>query len=136
MGKRVGFGWDQFLLWPAVPYSPIHDGKRRGNKPPAVQVPASGIIFEEYRGQARDADGTVRKFIADDEAHAFPMGTMDAFETLFAPADFVETTNTMGLELYAKQEIRKFGRGVDLHTQSNPLPICYRPGVLVKLTSS
>ena len=95
-----------------------------------------GITFEDYRGQATDADGTVRKFIADDEAHAFPMGTMDAFETLFAPADFVETTNTMGLELYAKQEIRKFGRGVDLHTQSNPLPICYRPGVLVKLTSS
>lgn len=95
-----------------------------------------GLTFEEYRGQATDAAGTTRKFIADDEAHAFPVGTMDTFETLFAPADFVETANTVGLELYAKQEPRKFGRGIDLHTQSNPLPICYRPGVLVKLTKS
>lgn len=95
-----------------------------------------GIIFEEYLGKATDADGNVRKFIADDEAHAFPTGTMDTFETLFAPADFLETVNTPGLELYSKMEPRKFGRGMDLHTQSNPLPICYRPAMLVKLTMS
>jgi hypothetical protein len=59
---------------------------------------------------------------------------MNTFQTLFAPADFIETVNTLGLELYAKQEERKFGRGIDLHAQSNPLPICYRPGVLVKVT--
>ena len=29
-----------------------------------------GVTFEEYRGQATDAAGNVRKFIADDEAHA------------------------------------------------------------------
>lgn len=96
----------------------------------------NGIVFEEYRGRATDAGGTTRKFIADDEAHFFPTGTMNTFETLFAPADFVETANTLGLELYAKQEPRKFNRGVDLHSQSNPLPICYRPGVLVKGTMS
>ena len=95
-----------------------------------------GLVFEEYRGRATDPDGQERRFIAANEAHAFPTGTMETFETLFAPADFVETTNTLGQELYAKQELRKFGRGVDLHTQSNPLPICYRPGVLVKLTKS
>ncbi|MGD7215362.1 major capsid protein, partial [Ralstonia pseudosolanacearum] len=33
----------------------------------------------------------------------------------------------------AKQEPRQFGRGTDVHTQSNPLPMCLRPGVLVKL---
>lgn len=93
-----------------------------------------GIVFEEHRGKASDAEGTVRKFIADNEAHAFPTGTMNTFETLFAPADFIETANTLGLELYAKQEARKYGRGIDLHTQSNPLPICYRPAILVKLT--
>lgn len=93
-----------------------------------------GVLFEEYMGQASDADGNVRKFIADDEAHAFPEGTNDTFTTLFAPADFNETANTLGLELYAKQEERKFGRGWDLHTQSNPLPLCLRPEVLVKLT--
>lgn len=93
-----------------------------------------GLVFEEYVGNAPDADGTTRKFIADNEAHAFPIGTGETFKTYVAPADFVETTNTIGQEFYAKQEPRKFGRGIDLHTQSNPLPMCHRPGVLVKLT--
>ena len=93
-----------------------------------------GITFEEYRGQATDANGTARRFIAAGEAHAFPLGTIDTFGTYFAPADFNETVNTVGQPLYAKQEPRKFDRGTDLHTQSNPLPMCHRPGVLVKLT--
>ena len=95
-----------------------------------------GITFEEYRGQATDANGTSRRFIAAGEAHCFPLGTVDTFGTYFAPADFNETANTLGQPLYAKQEPRKFDRGTDLHTQSNPLPMCHRPGVLVKLTMS
>jgi hypothetical protein len=94
-----------------------------------------GVTFEEYRGTATDAAGTVRRFIASGEGHAFPMGTSESFETIYAPADFLETANTIGIPLYAKQEARKFNRGVDLHIQSNPLPICYRPGVLVKVTA-
>ena len=94
----------------------------------------AGITFEEYRGQATDPSGTTRRFIAAGEAHAFPLGTVDTFGTYFAPADFNETVNTIGQTLYAKQEPRKFDRGTDLHTQSNPLPMCHRPGVLVKLT--
>jgi hypothetical protein len=93
-----------------------------------------GVTFEEYRGQATDMNGITRRFIAAGEAHAFPMGTVDTFSTYYAPADFNETANTLGQSLYAKQEPRKFERGTDLHTQSNPLPMCHRPGVLVKLT--
>ena len=94
-----------------------------------------GIAFEEYRGQATDPDGVVRRFIAENEGHAFPLGTVETFASYFAPADFNETANTLGQQLYAKQEPRKFERGTDLHTQSNPLPMCHRPGVLVKLTA-
>ena len=93
-----------------------------------------GIIFEEYRGQASNIAGANLRFIAAGEAHAFPLGTIDTFGTYFAPADFNETVNTLGQAIYAKQEPRKFERGTDLHTQSNPLPMCHRPGVLVKLT--
>lgn len=92
-----------------------------------------GITFEEHRGQATDMNGVTRKFIADGKAIAFPEGTLGTFDTFFAPADFVETVNTLGKELYAKQELSKFGRGVDIHTQSNPLPLCLRPAVLVEL---
>lgn len=102
---------------------------------PRKEFRFGGMIFEEYRGVATDAAGTSRRFIASGEGHAFPMGTNQTFETLFAPADFIETVNTLGIPLYAKQEERKFGRGIDIHTQSNPLPICYRPGVLVKVTA-
>jgi len=96
----------------------------------------AGVTFEEYLGQASDVDGNVRKFIASGEGHAFPEGTVDTFATYFAPADFNETVNTLGQTLYAKQEPREFGRGTDLHTQSNPLPMCHRPGLLVKLLAS
>ncbi len=95
-----------------------------------------GITFEEYRGQATSPDGTNRRFIAAGEAHAFPLGTIDTFASYFAPADFNETVNTLGQPLYAKQAPRPFDRGTDLHTQSNPLPMCHRPGVLVKLTAT
>lgn len=95
-----------------------------------------GITFEEYAGFAVDPNGVVRSFIPDGEAIAFPEGTSNTFVTYFAPADFNETANTMGLPLYAKQEPREFGRGITIHTQSNPLPICHRPGVLIRLTAA
>lgn len=101
---------------------------------PRKEFKFNGITFEEYRGKATDLEGTTRQFIADFEGHAYPEGTGASFETLYAPADFMETVNTLGIPIYAKQELRKFGRGVDLHIQSNPLPICYRPGILVKVT--
>jgi hypothetical protein len=61
------------------------------------------------------------------EGHAFPMGTRQTFRTFVAPADFNETVGTIGQLYYAKIEPRKFNRGYDAHTQSNPLPMCMRP---------
>jgi len=107
-----------------------------GNSDPRKGFRFGGLIFEEYRGKATDGNGTTRRFIAEAEGHAYPTGTMNAFETVLAPGDFLETTNQLGQLLYAKQEARKFNRGIDIHMQSNPLPICYRPGMLVKVTKS
>jgi len=95
-----------------------------------------GIRFEEYRGQATDIEDNTRQFIADGEAHFFPRGTRNTFSTYAAPADFMEAVNTRGKLFYAKQEPRKYNRGVDIHTQSNPLPICRRPALLVKGTDT
>ncbi|MEP6961006.1 MAG: major capsid protein [Acidobacteriota bacterium] len=98
--------------------------------------PFQDVVFEEHSGQATDLAGTVRKFIPDNEAIAFPVGTTGLFETALAPADFMETVNTIGLPYYAKLERMKFDRGVEIHTQQNPLPICQRPELLVRLTKS
>jgi len=127
--------WDAFTTHPKVALAFTHfqnrqtlDGDyRRG-------FVFGDVIFEEYRGRATDSAGTLRKFIEDDEAIAFPIGTQNAHATYVAPADFNETANTIGIELYAKQETRKFDRGIDIHTQSNPLPLWKRPALLVKLT--
>lgn len=89
------------------------------------------VTFHEYRTQV----GTTR-FIAAGDGHAYPQGTRSTFATLAAPADFNEAVNTIGQPIYAKSEARKMGRGVDIHTQSNVLPICYRPAVLVRFFSS
>jgi hypothetical protein len=94
------------------------------------------ITFEENNGQCDDPDGSTRRFIAEDYGTAFPTGTTDTFRTHCAPADFNETVNTIGQPYYAKMEERKHGRGYDLHTQSNPLPLCHRPAVLVEIKTS
>ncbi|MCX8016474.1 MAG: major capsid protein [Rhodocyclaceae bacterium] len=90
-----------------------------------------GITFVEYRASVNGS-----RFIAANEGHAFPVGTMDTFATYFAPADFNETVNTVGLPIYAKTWEKEGGRGTVIHTQSNSLPLCHQPAVLVKLTTS
>ncbi len=77
-----------------------------------------GITFEEYRGQATDIAGTVRKFIADDEAHFFPLGTASTFRTFFAPADSTRG-ETLGPPLTPNRP-RKFERATDLHRSPTP----------------
>lgn len=99
----------------------LRSGQARG------QFDYGGIVFEEYRGSIGDVD-----FIPDGTASFFPVGTPGLFRQYYAPADFIETVNTIGLPRYAKQAIDdEFGRWVKLHTQANPLPICTRPKVLI-----
>lgn len=93
------------------------------------------IVWEEYRGRAPDESGNQRRFINAGEGHVVPLGTMNAFDEVYAPGDFTETANTIGEHIYVRQEARKFNRGIDLHSQSNPLPYCATPGVLVKVTA-
>jgi hypothetical protein len=48
----------------------------------------------------------------------------------------METVNTIGLPIYAKQapDPSGFNRFVQLHSQSNPLPLCLIPRAVVKAT--
>lgn len=95
-----------------------------------------GIKFREYEGYATDANNKELRFIPDGEAVFIPMGTLNTFETVFAPADYIEAVNTIGQPYYAKQDPQKFDRGIDVQTQSHPLPICKRPELLIKATLS
>lgn len=84
------------------------------------------VTFEVYRGKIGSKD-----FVDPVKARFFPVGVPDLFHTVFGPADFIETVGTKGVEVYAKQKIEDFERGVAIHTQSNPLPFCTRPGTLI-----
>ena len=95
-----------------------------------------GLIFEEYEGTATDRDGVARKFLASKDGVAYPLGTQNVFKTYVCPADFLETVNTIGQLLYAKQKPRDFNRGIDIHTQSNPLSMCMRPALSVRVYTS
>lgn len=94
----------------------------------------AGVIWEEYR-QSVNAVGTL-DFIADGDARAFPVGVPSLFKMYFAPATFVEAVNTVGIEMYAKQARDKLDQWIDLHVQSNPLPMCHRPRTLIRVFSS
>lgn len=91
-----------------------------------------GFIFENYQGT--DDNSTV----AEDSASAsvFLSGVPGLYAEYFAPADFMETVNTIGLPRYAKvAPDTRFNQFVELHTQQNPLPVCLRPQTLLKLTA-
>ncbi|QDM26994.1 major capsid protein [Tardiphaga sp. vice304] len=86
-----------------------------------------GIIWENYRGAV---GGT--SFINTNKCHIFPLGVPNLFRTYFAPADYVETVNTVGQRMYLKQYLMDNDKGVNLDSQCNALSLCTRPKALVK----
>lgn len=88
-----------------------------------------GIDFENYQGT--DDNSTVA--VGTDECRIFVTGIPGLYAEYYAPADFFETVNTIGLPRYAKvAPDDRFNQYVELHTQMNPLPLCLRPQTLIK----
>jgi hypothetical protein len=52
----------------------------------------------------------------------------------YAPADYEETVNTVGVPRYAKQYAMANGKGRNLEVQTNLIPICTQPLTLRRLT--
>ena len=97
-----------------------------------------GVIWEEYRGSVAKPDGSGNAaFIDASQAFIVPVTNPSIFVTHFAPADYIETVNTVGLPYYAKQAVdARFQKFVDIETQSNPLNLCIRPRAVYKATMS
>lgn len=96
---------------------------------PFVDLVYGGVTFKRYRGNSSLK-------VADNEAIAFPTGVPDFCITRYAPANYMETVNTSGLPYYAKAELMKMGKGIEMEAQSNPLNMCTRPPALIKLTKT
>jgi hypothetical protein len=86
-----------------------------------------GVAWDNYFGAVGDTD-----FVDTDQAHVFPLGVPRLFRSYYAPADYVETVNTIGQRLYVKQYEMQNTKGIHLDTQMNSLDICTRPGTLIR----
>ena len=96
-----------------------------------------GIYWKEYMGSAQtpneDGTWTTRKFIPDNEARFFPLGTRSTFRQFNAPAPRLDTVNTPGQPFYsALAADPKWSEWIDVRGEMNTLPMCMRPGVLVR----
>ncbi|MFL9499224.1 major capsid protein [Rhodopseudomonas palustris] len=93
-----------------------------------------GIVWENYRGTN---DGSKTKAptvgIDPDEGVGFIVGAPDLYAEYYAPANYIETVNTIGLPRYAKVLPDRWGKSVDIDAQSNPLPLCLRPRTLFRV---
>ena len=105
-------------------------GANRGSNP---IFEFGGIVWENYGAIDDDGDGALLG-VGSNDARFVPKGVPGLFKTYYGPADYMETVNTLGVRLYAKQERMKFDKGILGEMQSNALSICIRPGALLKGT--
>ncbi|UEQ13635.1 major capsid protein [Xanthomonas phaseoli] len=127
--------FDDLLSHPEVRESytgtPMAQVLREGYVTPAGTVYGvfefGGIIWENYRGKVGNT-----AFVDPDKCHIFPIGTPGLWRTVYAPADYEETVNTIGLPRYAKQYPTPNGKGRALEAQMNALSYCTRPKTLIK----
>lgn len=87
----------------------------------------AGIMFDNYRGTD---DGTSIAIEAG-KAHLFPVIRNELYELVFAPSDYLDDANTLGLPLYSRMIPNPNGKSVSIEVQSNPLPVCTRPRCLM-----
>lgn len=88
----------------------------------------AGILFEEYRGTV---GGT--KYVEDDTAQFFPIGAPGLFVGRYAPAEWWDTVNTIGLPRYARVSFDPNypDSQINSNVQCQPLHVCTRPRTLI-----
>jgi hypothetical protein len=100
------------------------------------RFPFAGLVFEEYNATVTLSTGGTETLVPAGEGIAFPLGTLDTFVTYGAPANLIETVNTVGLPIYARQLARQDGSAIEVKTEASILPINKRPRLAVRIFSS
>lgn len=120
---------DAYKYFSSTGTQPLREDTRR-------RFPFAGIVFEEYNATVTLSTGSTETLVPAGEGIAFPMGTLDTFVTYGAPANLIETVNTLGLPMYARQLARPDGSAIEVKTEASILPVTKRPRLAVKITSS
>ncbi|MGR3438776.1 major capsid protein [Salipiger abyssi] len=100
-----------------------------------------GIRWKEYQGEGPvpQEDGTTvtRSFVPAGEVMFFPLGSRQTFRQFNGSADYLGMTNLPGAEFYsALFPDRQEDRFADVEAMMQTLPMCMRPGVLVRGNTS
>lgn len=93
-------------------------------------------VSEEFAIRQPDGSFVTRPAIPAGEAIGVPLGT-DLFRRYIAPPDTIFDANqapSIGARVHVSTEDRPHGKGRDIHTESNVLPICTRPGAMFRIT--
>ncbi|MBO9451450.1 major capsid protein [Tropicibacter sp. R16_0] len=95
------------------------------------------IIWEKYLAEApvpqEDGSAIVRRFVPSDEAVFFPEGTRQTFRDFNGSADYMPMVNQPGQPFYSAvfPDVQQ-SRFVDVEVMMQTLPMCLRPGALVR----
>jgi Phage major capsid protein E len=89
----------------------------------------AGITWENYRGSYAGSP-----FFDTDKAYFIVEGVPGLYRTAFAPADYIETVNTMGQSRYARMRPTENMKGYYIDVQSNFLCYMTRPNACFKGT--
>jgi hypothetical protein len=118
--------YDLYLAWSgaATLQKSTVDATRSANASIWGELEFGNIRWVNYRGGQSVGINT-------DKCYFVPFGVPDLFKTVYAPADYMDTVNTMGQALYANQWRMPNNKGVNLEFQSNVLHYCTRPRVLM-----
>ena len=122
-----------FLNWAAAQQN-IGADTRKGFR-------LGGLVFDVYNDRTILEDGTQVPYLGgasgtDKEGIVYPLGTVTTFKEFGAPAVRIDTVNKKAQLMYMSSEIAKHGKGIELLAESNYIPMCCRPTMLVKIISS
>ncbi|MDP1628853.1 major capsid protein [Parvibaculum sp.] len=97
-----------------------------------TEFPFGGLILEEYDATVTLMDGSTEELIAEGYGHAYPTGTMNTFRTFDGPPHSMSMANMPGAEIYISPKLLDHDEGIELKSQSNPLPVVSRPDLIVE----
>lgn len=92
---------------------------------------AHGIRFIPYAYQAVNAAGDLKTFIGANKAVAVPLSN-DVFKFYYGRADHVDAVTQSPKLFFSAKEKLDEGRGYKILSETKPLPVCVRPGALIK----
>ncbi|MGH1417176.1 MAG: major capsid protein [Pelagimonas sp.] len=96
-----------------------------------------GILWKEYLGEGEipqeDGSTVTRNFVPEGEAMFFPIGTRNTFKNFNGSADYMGMVNQPGQPNYSAvfPDIQE-NRFADVEGMMQTMPMCLRPGVLVR----